>query len=70
MFMGSPSDMDHCEKIRAVCKTYGVPCDLRVSSAHKGTEETIQILAQYEGLSGLLMKLALEKLRRSRLFSR
>ena len=39
--MGSPSDED--------CKDLGVPCQLRVTSAHKGTEETMQIVAQYEG---------------------
>ncbi|XP_052795411.1 multifunctional protein ADE2-like [Mya arenaria] len=49
VFMGSPTDMAHCEKIRAACKLYGVPCELRVSSAHKGTDETKNILAQYEG---------------------
>ena len=47
--MGSSSDMVHCEKIRQACKGYGVPCELRVSSAHKGTDETMKILAQYEG---------------------
>ncbi|KAH3834391.1 multifunctional protein ADE2-like [Dreissena polymorpha] len=49
VFMGSPTDMAHCEKIRASCKMYGVPCELRVTSAHKGTDETKNILAQYEG---------------------
>jgi phosphoribosylaminoimidazole carboxylase/phosphoribosylaminoimidazole-succinocarboxamide synthase len=49
VFMGSPTDMAHCEKIRAACKNYGVPCELRVSSAHKGSAETLNILAQYEG---------------------
>ncbi|ELU03401.1 hypothetical protein CAPTEDRAFT_168449 [Capitella teleta] len=49
VFMGSPSDKDHCVKIRDCCSALGVPCHLRVSSAHKGTEETLGILAQYEG---------------------
>ncbi|KAK3099600.1 hypothetical protein FSP39_006889 [Pinctada imbricata] len=49
VFMGSASDMPHCEKIRDSCKLYGVPCELRVSSAHKGTDETMKILAEYEG---------------------
>lgn len=49
VIMGSSSDMVHCEKIRQACKAYGVPCELRVSSAHKGTDETMKILAQYEG---------------------
>ncbi|XP_060607078.1 multifunctional protein ADE2-like [Ruditapes philippinarum] len=49
VFMGSPTDMAHCEKIRSACKTFGVPCELRVSSAHKASQETLNILAQYEG---------------------
>lgn len=49
VFMGSPTDMSHCEKIRTNCQQLGVPCELRVSSAHKATEETMKILAEYEG---------------------
>lgn len=49
VLMGSPSDLSHCEKIRSACQSYGVPCELRVTSAHKGTTETMNILAQYEG---------------------
>jgi len=49
VFMGSPSDLEFCEKIRTECKKLGVPCELRISSAHKGTEETMTILAEYEG---------------------
>ena len=49
MFMGSPSDMDHSEKIRTTLKSFGIPCELRVTSAHKGTDETKRILADYEG---------------------
>jgi len=47
--MGSASDTPHCEKIRKVCKDLGVPCELRVTSAHKGTTETMRVLAEYEG---------------------
>lgn len=49
ILMGSPSDEDYCKKIAKHCKDLGVPCQLRVTSAHKGTEETMQIVAQYEG---------------------
>ena len=41
--------MEFCEKIRTECKKLGVPCELRISSAHKGTQETMNILADYEG---------------------
>jgi phosphoribosylaminoimidazole carboxylase/phosphoribosylaminoimidazole-succinocarboxamide synthase len=49
--MGSASDMAHCEKIKTACTKYGVPCDLRVSSAHKGTDATLSILSEYEGVN-------------------
>ena len=45
ILMGSPSDEDYCKKIAKHCKDLGVPCQLRVTSAHKGTEETMQIVA-------------------------
>lgn len=46
VLMGSPSDASHCEKIRDHCLKLGVPCQLRVTSAHKGTQETLAIIAQ------------------------
>jgi phosphoribosylaminoimidazole carboxylase/phosphoribosylaminoimidazole-succinocarboxamide synthase len=49
VFMGSASDRPHSENIRTNCEQLGVPCELRVSSAHKGTDETMKILAEYEG---------------------
>ncbi|XP_061681117.1 multifunctional protein ADE2 [Syngnathoides biaculeatus] len=49
VLMGSTSDMAHCEKIKKACASYGVPCVLRVTSAHKGPDETLRIKAEYEG---------------------
>ncbi|XP_055779015.1 multifunctional protein ADE2 isoform X3 [Salvelinus fontinalis] len=49
VLMGSISDTAHCEKIRKACGSYGIPCDLRVTSAHKGPDETLRIKAEYEG---------------------
>ncbi|XP_041967885.1 multifunctional protein ADE2 isoform X1 [Alosa sapidissima] len=49
VLMGSTSDMAHCEKIRKACGSYGIPCILRVTSAHKGPDETLRIKAEYEG---------------------
>lgn len=51
VLMGSPSDAPHCEKIRDHCKKLGLPCELRVTSAHKGTKETLAIIARYEGMA-------------------
>lgn len=49
--MGSTSDVAHCEKIRKACGSYGIPCYLRVTSAHKGPDETLRIKAEYEGMT-------------------
>ena len=49
ILMGSPSDMEHCIKIAKFATALGLRVEVRVSSAHKGTEETLRILAEYEG---------------------
>ncbi|XP_045899429.1 multifunctional protein ADE2 isoform X1 [Micropterus dolomieu] len=49
VLMGSISDMAHCEKIKKACASYGIPCTLRVTSAHKGPDETLRIKAECEG---------------------
>ncbi|XP_012428980.5 bifunctional phosphoribosylaminoimidazole carboxylase/phosphoribosylaminoimidazole succinocarboxamide synthetase isoform X2 [Taeniopygia guttata] len=49
VLMGSSSDLSHCEKIKKACATFGIPCELRVTSAHKGPDETLRIKAEYEG---------------------
>ncbi|XP_065592265.1 bifunctional phosphoribosylaminoimidazole carboxylase/phosphoribosylaminoimidazole succinocarboxamide synthetase [Cyrtonyx montezumae] len=49
VLMGSTSDLGHCEKIKKACATFGIPCELRVTSAHKGPDETLRIKAEYEG---------------------
>ncbi|XP_005185319.1 bifunctional phosphoribosylaminoimidazole carboxylase/phosphoribosylaminoimidazole succinocarboxamide synthetase [Musca domestica] len=55
ILMGSASDSEHCEKIAKHCKSFGLNTELRVTSAHKGTEETLRILREYEGrLSNLI----------------
>lgn len=50
VLMGSTSDMAHCEKIKKACSSYGIPCVLRVTSAHKGPDETLRIKGEYEGV--------------------
>ena len=51
VFMGSPSDLEHGQKVKSTLQELGIPCDLRVTSAHKGTDETLSMLAEYEGSS-------------------
>jgi phosphoribosylaminoimidazole carboxylase/phosphoribosylaminoimidazole-succinocarboxamide synthase len=49
ILMGSPSDEAHCREIAKHAIALGLEAQLRVCSAHKGTEETLNILAEYEG---------------------
>lgn len=49
VLMGSTSDLSHCVKIKAACGNFGIPCEFRVNSAHKGPDETLKIKAEYEG---------------------
>ncbi|CDW57574.1 multifunctional protein ADE2 [Trichuris trichiura] len=49
VFMGSDKDSECGEMIRSYLQKLGIHCDLRVASAHKGTVETLKILAEYEG---------------------
>lgn len=50
ILMGSPSDQNHCESIKAHCLKLGLSAEIRVTSAHKGTEETLNIVRYYESL--------------------
>lgn len=47
--MGSESDAEYCKKIASYCQDFGLKSVLRVSSAHKSTDDVLQIIAEYEG---------------------
>lgn len=49
--MGSPSDKEHCNKIKKYCEELGLNTEIRVTSAHKTTEYTLEIISYYEGLN-------------------
>ncbi|XP_066595234.1 bifunctional phosphoribosylaminoimidazole carboxylase/phosphoribosylaminoimidazole succinocarboxamide synthetase [Prorops nasuta] len=49
ILMGSASDEEHCKKIAKHAVALGLKVQLRVCSAHKSTEETLHVLAEYEG---------------------
>ncbi|GAB1604029.1 multifunctional protein ADE2-like [Argonauta hians] len=51
IFMGSASDMAFCEPMQKNLEELGIHCAMRVASAHKYTENTLRILAEYEGLN-------------------
>uniref|UniRef100_T1IGS4 PurE domain-containing protein n=1 Tax=Strigamia maritima TaxID=126957 RepID=T1IGS4_STRMM len=50
ILMGSPVDKSHCDKIGDACKSFGMACEIRITSAHKSTAETLKIVAHYEAL--------------------
>jgi phosphoribosylaminoimidazole carboxylase / phosphoribosylaminoimidazole-succinocarboxamide synthase len=50
VLMGSASDKDHCEKIAKHCRALGLNVELRVTSAHKTTQDTLEIVSEYEGV--------------------
>ena len=48
ILMGSRGDEAHCQKIADAAKQFGLDVVLRVGSAHKTAEHTLNILHQYE----------------------
>lgn len=58
ILMGSPTDAEHCEKIARQCKDLGLNVELRVTSAHKSTHDTINIVREYESLFNNLVFIA------------
>ncbi len=48
ILMGSKADLEHCQKIAAACKEYGLETVLRVGSAHKTPDHVIRLLQEYE----------------------
>ena len=48
ILMGSKADLEHCQKIAEACKGYGIETVLRIGSAHKTPEHTLDLLRQYE----------------------
>lgn len=51
ILMGSPSDKEYCSQIKKHCESLGLSAEMRVTSAHKGTEETLKIVRYYESLA-------------------
>ncbi|XP_043659274.1 multifunctional protein ADE2 [Drosophila teissieri] len=58
ILMGSASDISHSEKIATSCRSLGLNVELRVSSAHKGPEETLRIVREYESVMSNLVFVA------------
>lgn len=48
--MASMGDKEHANKIKKYCEEFGLNVEIRVSSAHKTTDSTINIVSYYESL--------------------
>ncbi len=48
IIMGSASDREHADKIAAALDEFGISCETRVASAHKHTQQLLDMLAEYE----------------------
>ncbi len=47
IIMGSPSDIEHCNKMKDIIEKYDVKVDMRVLSAHKNGEEIPKVIEAY-----------------------
>jgi phosphoribosylaminoimidazole carboxylase PurE protein len=47
IIMGSPTDLDHCNKMKDIIEKYNVRVDLRVVSAHKNGEDIPTVTGDY-----------------------
>ena len=48
IIMGSKADMPFAQRIEAALERFGVPCELRVASAHKSVAHLLRLLSAYE----------------------
>ena len=48
ILMGSKADLPHCQKIADAARSFGLEAILRIGSAHKTAEHTLDILQQCE----------------------
>lgn len=51
IFMGSSSDLKHCEAIRSYCQKLGISAHFHISSAHKSTSAVLKLVAKLESQS-------------------
>lgn len=58
ILMGSPSDRAFCEKIAVKCAEFGLNAQLRITSAHKSTLDTLKIMHEYESVTSNLVYIA------------
>ncbi|MHB8566696.1 MAG: AIR carboxylase family protein [Nitrososphaerales archaeon] len=47
IIMGSKSDLEFAERIRANLASYSIPCDMRIASAHRTPEYLLKLIHEY-----------------------
>jgi phosphoribosylaminoimidazole carboxylase PurE protein len=55
---GSGSDEPHIDKLSTALKKYGIPYEVRIASAHKQSEELLEIIREYDAVRGHLVYIA------------
>ncbi len=55
---GSGSDRGHIERIVASLASYGIPCEVRILSAHKSPARALELLREYDGAGGAVAYVA------------
>ena len=48
IFMGSKSDLKHCQEIAENLRKFGIESVLRISSAHKTASRLLELISEYE----------------------
>lgn len=48
ILMGSKADLPHCEKIAEAARSFGLDVVMRIGSAHKTAQHTLNLLREYE----------------------
>ena len=51
VLMGSKADLKLGEEVKNHVSRFDIPCDIRVTSAHKGPDMTLKVISEYEGLN-------------------
>ncbi|MFH1106560.1 MAG: AIR carboxylase family protein [Candidatus Micrarchaeota archaeon] len=58
ILMGSKSDEEHSKRISSKLAEFGVPCDVHVSSAHKQTRKTLELVERHDASANRVVYVA------------
>ena len=58
ILMRSKADLPHVDRIAAVVRTFGIPVERRIASAHKAPKKLLQLIADYDAVDEPLVYVA------------